>query len=162
VDHLFTPWRREYVSSLDRPEGCVLCTVREQDDEDARILLRAEHWYVVLNRFPYTTGHLMIVTNEHLGSFADLPAAAHAEYPRLIAQAETALRTVYDPHGLNVGLNLGRAGGAGVRGHLHWHCLPRWSGDTNFIGVVGDTRVLPETLEQTYARLLPRFRPGEA
>jgi ATP adenylyltransferase len=161
MDRLFTPWRRSYVSSLSDPGSCVLCRLMEEDDESARILLRREGWYVVLNKYPYTTGHMMLVLDRHLGSLLDLNERESAAQPALLALCEKALREVYHPHGLNVGLNLGRAAGAGVDGHLHWHLLPRWEGDANFISVVADTRVLPETLDESYRRLLPHFR-GEA
>lgn len=157
MDRLYTPWRREYVSSLHDPKGCVLCAIREEDDEEAGVLHRGAGWYVVLNRYPYTTGHLMIVTHRHVGTFEALTPDEQAEYPALLLTAEGALRRAYRPQGLNMGLNQGRAAGAGVEGHLHWHVLPRWAGDSNFITLVGDTRVLPETLEESYRRLRPLF-----
>ena len=162
MDRLFTPWRRSYVSSLNKPSSCVLCAVARQDDENSRILLRRDGWYVVLNKYPYTTGHMMLVVERHLGSLEDLSEGETRSQPTLLALCEHALREAYHPHGLNVGLNLGRAAGAGVQGHLHWHILPRWEGDSNFISVVGDTRVLPETLDESYARLLPCFRQKES
>jgi ATP adenylyltransferase len=145
------------VSSLHRKEDCVLCRLQGEEDAEARILLRTDGWYVVLNRFPYTTGHMMVVARRHVGSMAELEAAEAAEQPGLLARCEEALRRVYRPHGLNMGLNLGRAAGAGVEGHLHWHVLPRWEGDANFVSVVGDTRVLPETLDESFERLQSHF-----
>lgn len=161
MDRLFTPWRRSYVTSLNKPSSCVLCEVAKSDDQSSRILLRQGGWYVVMNKYPYTTGHMMLVVERHLGTLEDLSESESKSQPELLALCEHALREVYHPHGLNVGLNLGRAAGAGVQGHLHWHVLPRWEGDSNFISVVGDTRVLPETLEDSYARLLPCFREKE-
>ena len=117
---------------------------------------------MVLNKYPFTTVHMMLVVERHLGSLEDLSESETQSQAELLALCEHALREAYHPHGLNVGLNLGRAAGAGVEGHLHWHILPRWEGDSNFISVVGDTRVLPETLEESYARLLPHFEPTES
>jgi len=157
VDRLYTPWRRSYVTSLNDPGGCIFCQLEKEEDERAHILLREDGWYVVLNKYPYTTGHMMLVLGRHLGSLCDLSKEEAAAQPGLLARCEKALREVYHPHGLNVGLNLGRAAGAGVDGHLHWHLLPRWEGDANFVSVVGDTRILPETLEESYRRLLPHL-----
>jgi ATP adenylyltransferase len=143
--------------SLGKPDGCVLCAVRDAGDDEAKILLREGAWFVVLNKYPYTTGHLMLVTEQHLGSLAELDESCMAAMPGLLARCEKALRETYHPHGLNIGLNLGRAAGAGVHGHLHWHLLPRWDGDSNFVTVVADTRVLPETLEESFRRLREWF-----
>ncbi len=160
MDRLYTPWRKEYVRSLGDPNGCVLCTVRDSEDAEARVLLREAGWFVVLNKYPYTTGHMMLVSDRHIGSLAELSEQAAASMPGLLARGEEALRSCYKPHGLNVGLNLGRAAGAGVHGHLHWHLLPRWEGDSNFATVIADTRVLPETLEESYQRLRDFFDRG--
>jgi ATP adenylyltransferase len=119
--------------------------------------LRESGWYIVLNKYPYTTGHMMLVAERHVGSLEELDEKETKSQSGLLALCEHALREVYHPHGLNVGLNLGRSAGAGVQGHLHWHVLPRWEGDANFVSIVGDTRVLPETLEESYQRLLPCF-----
>jgi ATP adenylyltransferase len=162
VDRLYTPWRREYVTSLDTPSGCILCRIQQQGDEEAGILAREAHWFVVLNKYPYTTGHLMVVTRRHAGSLDELTLDEQRAYPALLRRAEAALRAAYNPQGMNIGLNLGRSAGAGVHGHVHWHMLPRWGGDTNFVTVVGDTRVLPETLPETYRRLQPLFAQGSA
>lgn len=158
MDRLYTPWRRNYVTSLHEPSGCILCQIQGQSDESAGILMRLPTWYVVLNKYPYTTGHLMLVCCRHVGSLDELSAAEQRDYPRALRRAESALRAVYRPQGMNVGLNLGRAAGAGVDGHVHWHVLPRWSGDSNFITVIGDTRVLPETLAESWQRLHPHFQ----
>lgn len=158
MDRLYTPWRRSYVTSLSKEESCILCQLAKRDDEKAHILLRRDGWFVVLNKYPYTTGHMMLVVERHVGSLCELKADEAAAQPGFLAQCENALREVYSPHGLNVGLNLGRAAGAGVGGHLHWHLLPRWEGDANFISVVGDTRILPETLDESYRRLFPYFQ----
>lgn len=157
MDRLYTPWRKEYVRSLSDPDGCVLCGVRDCADVEAHIVRRESGWFVVLNKYPYTTGHLMLVTERHVGSLVELDENAAAALPSLLALCEQALRDTYRPHGLNVGLNMGRAAGAGVHGHLHWHLLPRWEGDANFVTVVSDTRILPETLEESYLRLRTWF-----
>lgn len=162
MDRLFTPWRRSYVSSLNKPSTCVLCEVAKADDRQSRVLLRENGWYVVLNKYPYTTGHMMLVAERHVGSLEELDERETKSQSGLLALCEHALREVYHPHGLNVGLNLGRSAGAGVKGHLHWHVLPRWEGDANFVSIVGDTRVLPETLEESYQRLLPCFLSRES
>lgn len=146
--------------------GCVFCNMlasidfavgngmpREQADRAAHILLRGEHTFVVLNAFPYNAGHLMIVPYEHQASLAALPEATALDIMRLARRIETALRSVYSPDGLNLGLNLGEAAGAGVAHHLHLHAVPRWSGDTNFMSVLGETRILPEMLDDTWTRL---------
>jgi len=146
--------------------GCVFCNMltsvdfavaggmpRGEADHAAYILLRGEHNFLVLNAFPYNSGHLMVVPYQHLASLAELPEPAALEMMRLARQVETALRSVYSPDGLNMGLNLGEAAGAGVAHHLHMHAVPRWSGDTNFMSVLGETRILPEILENTWQRV---------
>lgn len=158
MDQLWTPWRFEYTSSAKDDEDCVLCRLEAEDlDRENFILLRTHHCYVVLNRYPYTTGHLMIVTLRHV---ADLSACRREELQELIAlsrQAERILKEVYQPDGFNIGVNIGRSAGAGVRGHLHFHVVPRWHGDANFVSVIGQTRVLPEELASTYEKLAPLF-----
>lgn len=155
MDRLYTPWRLDYVQGERTHEGCVFCECLEEADEASFLLHRAEHWYVILNRYPYTGGHLLLVLNRHCGSLAECTAEESAEMVRLLPAMERALRKGYDPHGVNCGYNGGAGAGAGIPGHFHVHMLPRWHGDTNFMTVVGDTRVIPERLEDTYARLRP-------
>ena len=135
--------------------GCVFCAIPEIETE--RVLVRGELAYVVLNKFPYNPGHLLIVPTRHVSDLEDLTADELTETQTLIQRAVRALRDESPPHGFNVGLNLGRAAGAGIPGHLHWHVVPRWGGDSNFMPVVGETRVLPQLLAETFARLKPRF-----
>jgi ATP adenylyltransferase len=136
--------------------GCIFCAIADGEESD-RVLARGELGYVVLNKFPYNPGHLLVVPNRHEGDLESLTAGENAELQALLQRSIRALRAESDPHGFNVGMNLGRIAGAGIPGHLHWHIVPRWSGDTNYMPVVGETRVLPELLADTYRRLVPRF-----
>ena len=186
MDRLWTPWRYNYISGVDPrarkgvPEelagwpgedaGCVFCNLiravewgagkpgGEAAEKAGHVIARLEHCYVCLNAFPYASGHLLIVPRLHTDSLAKLPEDSAAELMRLMQRCETALRTVYSPDGINLGMNLGEAAGAGVANHLHMHALPRWFGDTNFISVLGETRVLPETLDRTWERVRAALR----
>lgn len=155
MDRLYTPWRLDYVKSDKEAGGCVFCNALQGVDEETYILHRSRHWYVILNRYPYNSGHVLLVTNRHLGALAECDAAEVADLAVLMQAAEKALREVYRPHGVNCGYNGGGAAGAGIPAHFHVHLLPRWSADTNFISVIGDTRILPEALEDSYAGLKP-------
>jgi ATP adenylyltransferase len=149
----------EYIqANKDEPEGvgCVLCRIRD-GEESERVLARSDFGYVVLNKFPYNPGHLLVVPNRHAGDLEDLDDEESLDLQRLLRRAVKALREESAPHGYNIGLNLGRIAGAGLPDHLHWHVVPRWSGDTNFMPVVGQTRVMPELLAETARRLAPRF-----
>jgi len=164
MDYLWTPWRYQYIESAGSCVECVFCRALKADDGAVFILYRGAQCFVILNRYPYTNGHLMVVANSHI---ADLDAAstdALNELMQLAQQAQRALASVYHPDGFNLGMNLGACAGAGVESHLHLHVLPRWKGDANFMSVTAETRVLPETLSQTYARLLPFFStpPGSS
>lgn len=154
MDYLWTPWRYAYVSQAHEAKGCVFCDkIAAQDDRKEFIVHRAEHCYIVLNTYPYTSGHVMIVPYAHLDELQKLPPAAAAEMMALAQKMEGVLRHVYHPEGLNVGMNIGKAAGAGVAGHVHLHMLPRWTADSNFMASVSETRVLPETLETTWERI---------
>ena len=154
MDYLWTPWRFNYVTEGDRPSGCVFCNAAgSADDRENLIVHRAQHNFIILNRFPYTNGHVMIVPYSHLSSLTALPEEGLLEIMRLARAAERNLRGVYHPDGLNMGINLGRSAGAGIADHLHMHVLPRWAGDTNFMTVTGETRVLPEDLPATWEKL---------
>jgi len=158
MDHLWSPWRYRYIATADRAEGCVFCRVREAaEDDENYVVHRGRLNFVILNLFPYTSGHLMIVPYEHQASFADASDEATAEMMALAKQAQRALETEYHPDGFNIGMNLGRAAGAGVADHLHLHVLPRWAGDANFVSIIGETRVLPEDLATTCGRLRKHF-----
>jgi len=154
MERMFAGWRMKFVQSATRMKGCLFCALRKKGDDRARwILERGRNAFLVLNAFPYNSGHCMVAVNRHVGTMTALSAAERADVWRLAARAEQAVARVYKPEGMNVGLNLGRSSGAGVVGHLHVHLVPRWDGDTNFMTVVGETKVLPEDLDVTYARL---------
>jgi len=153
MDYLWTPWRYQYITTADKAPGCVFCDVQHQPDDQAKIVHRAKHCFVILNTFPYTSGHVMIVPYAHLDQLQKLPPDAASEMMALSQRLESVLRDLYHPDGLNIGMNIGKAAGAGVAGHIHMHALPRWVADANFMTVTGETRVLPETLEITYQRI---------
>jgi ATP adenylyltransferase len=154
MDYLWTPWRYAYVAGIDKTPGCVFCDLpKAGDDAKTHIVHRGQHCYVVLNRYPYTPGHLMVVPFAHLGELQALSVVAAYEMMEITRKMEGTLRHLYKPDGLNLGMNIGKAAGAGVAGHIHMHILPRWFADSNFVSVVGETRVLPESLEETYQRI---------
>jgi ATP adenylyltransferase len=154
MDRLWTPWRYSYVSAAGPGGGCIFCEkAASSDDRGNYIVLRAERNFLILNLYPYTTGHLMIAPYEHIATLEGAPQETLQEMMSLTARAEKALRQVYVPDGLNIGMNLGESAGAGIAGHIHMHVLPRWTGDGSFMTTVAETRVLPETLETTYERL---------
>jgi len=154
MDRIFTPWRYAYVSQVAKADGCVFCAAAEcSDDSKVFIVQRAEHCYIIVNAFPYTSGHVMVVPYAHLDALEQLPEPAAREMMALTQRMEGVLRRVYKPEGVNVGMNIGKAAGAGVAGHIHMHVLPRWSADSNFMTTVGETRVLPEDLQVTWERL---------
>lgn len=163
MERLFRPWRMAYVSGPKSgeeggPPGCFLCeAVASSDDAASLVVVRAEHALVLLNRFPYNSGHVMVVPRRHVGELEDLEPEERAGIMELVTQTVVVLKAEMTPDGCNVGLNLGRAAGAGAPDHLHVHAVPRWSGDTNFMPVLGDTMVLPEALESTRAKLSARF-----
>ena len=165
MERMFSPWRLRYVSSArKRNEPCVFCrAVRRRRDRTNLILFRGQSNYVILNKYPYNNGHLMIVPVAHLASPQQASAESLTELMEMMLLCEAALRKVYRPTGVNMGMNLGRSAGAGIEEHYHLHVVPRWDGDTNFMTVVGETRVIPEALAVTYRRLHPLFRaPGHA
>lgn len=190
MDHLWTPWRYAYVTEGDKkkragiPEeldawpgdcGCVFCNIiasadyaiehgmaRDEAERAAGIAFRAHHNFICVNRFPYTSGHIMIVPYEHQPSLAALPQDGAREMMDLAQQAERVLQGLYRPDGFNFGLNLGKAAGAGVAGHVHLHGLPRWVGDTNFLSVIGESRILPEDFAVTWQRVRTAFADPES
>jgi len=181
MDHLWTPWRYAYVTAATtstRPgvaealsawpgdKGCVFCNLiasidyaiahgmdAEKAEAAGGLVVRGKHCFICLNAFPYASGHVMVMPYAHLDRLAKLPTEAAHELIDLAQRTETALQSLYNPQGFNFGLNIGRAGGAGVAGHLHMHALPRWTGDTNFMTTIGETRILPEDLETTWLRM---------
>jgi ATP adenylyltransferase len=159
MDYLWTPWRYAYVSTAGKPAACVFCeAVNSGDDERARIVFRGLQCFVILNTYPYTSGHVMVVPYAHLDELRKLPADAAAEMMALSQRMESVLRELYKPDGINLGMNIGQAAGAGIAGHIHMHVLPRWIADANFMSVVGETRVLPEALDVTWQRLRESLR----
>ena len=163
MDRLYTPWRYDYIKGTSGEKtgtgsACVFCSLAARGDDEASFILhRARQNFVVLNVYPYTSGHLMIVPFEHTADFAALAKETSDELMDLAKRAQAILEGAYHPHGFNLGMNLGRAAGAGVSDHLHLHVLPRWAGDSNFMTTVGETRVLPEDLRTTYEKLRGRF-----
>lgn len=154
MDFLFTPWRYAYVTGAEKAPECLFCWAASQkNDEKTLVVHRAQHCFIMLNAFPYTSGHVMVVPYQHTDQFQKLPVPAAHELVELTQKMEGVLRELYRPDGLNLGMNLGKAAGAGVAGHIHMHVLPRWVADSNFMTVVGETRVLPEALETTYQRI---------
>ena len=153
---LWAPWRMAYVA--DKPaHGCIFCAATEGDRRERLLLGTTEASLVILNRYPYQNGHLMVAPRHHTASLADLPAAAYADLAETLRRSLQSLGEAFHPDGFNVGLNLGAAAGAGVVDHLHWHVVPRWAGDTNFMTVAADVRVIPQHLLETYDRLRPAF-----
>jgi ATP adenylyltransferase len=158
MEHLFTPWRYAYITNADKIDGCLFCTkLAHGDDRQALIVHRAEHCFIMLNAFPYTNGHVMVVPYTHVDELQRLDSAAAQEMILLTRRMEGVLRRLYRPDGVNVGMNIGKAAGAGVAGHIHMHVLPRWVADANFMSVIGETRLLPESLETTYDRIRAEF-----
>ncbi len=157
MERLWSPWRLAYVTGTSDARGCVFCDALSSGDAAPLILFRGEACYVILNLYPYNNGHLMVVPYRHVPSLAGCSSAELSEMIELTRRAELALGEAYHPQGLNVGINIGRPAGAGVVDHVHIHAVPRWTGDTNFMSVVGQVRVLPEELEETARRLRPIF-----
>jgi ATP adenylyltransferase len=159
MDRLWTPWRFDYISNLSHADThCVFCRMlAENCDESNYILHRGKNLFLVLNLFPYTSGHILAVANRHITFLSEAGTEELHEFAELAQKCEAALRAEYHPEGFNLGLNLGRAAGAGVEHHLHMHVLPRWTGDSNFVSTVAETRIIPEDLSKTYRRLRPYF-----
>ena len=157
MDRLWAPWRLSYVTAAQAPQtDCIFCDA-SAGRSDELVVLRSRHSYVILNLYPYNNGHLMVVPARHLAALEALTPDEQTELMQLTRLSEMVLNEAYRPQGINVGINLGKAAGAGIENHLHIHVVPRWSGDTNFMTAVGQTRVLPEDLAATAARLRPIF-----
>jgi ATP adenylyltransferase len=159
VDHLWSPWRYRYLVEPKTGSHCIFCAMGADParDEENLIVFRGAANFVVLNRFPYTSGHLMVVPYLHSPDLAGIDTAAACELFSLTRDAEGHIRSVYHPDGLNLGMNIGESAGAGIAGHIHMHVLPRWTGDSNFMTTISETRVLPEELSVTWARLREAF-----
>jgi len=166
-ENLWAPWRMQYLKQLDPNEGikpsgsgpaCFLCEaltfdVNSDDAVKRLVLVNDARGMIILNRFPYTNGHLLVSPREHLGDLIDLTASQRTDFIELTALTERIVRLAYNPQGINMGINIGRCAGAGLPGHLHMHILPRWGGDTNFITTVGDIRIIPQALEESFGLL---------
>jgi ATP adenylyltransferase len=158
MDYLWTPWRSTYIKSKRDPLQCIFClAASSSQDEELLVVHRAVFSFVILNRFPYTSGHLMIAPYEHVSRLGALETQVTTEIMELARRAEAVLENTYRPDGLNMGLNLGEAAGAGIEQHLHLHALPRWKGDANFMTTVAHTRIVPESLEDTYKKIKAGF-----
>lgn len=159
MDHLWSPWRMPYLQNHNKEPGCIFCAALEKDDGAANLIVyRGKYGFVILNLYPYTSGHLMVVPNQHEASLEGLDTESRGEMMELASIALQVLIAVYKPQGFNIGFNIGEAAGAGVEGHIHMHVVPRWNGDTNFMSTVGGTRVLPEALEESYQRIKDAWR----
>lgn len=159
MDHLWTPWRSTYINAKKGPGECIFCRAfsNPQDDEANLVVHRGTECFVLLNRYPYTSGHLMIVPNEHVSRLRQSSHSSSLELIVLARDAEQILETLYRPDGENLGMNLGAAAGAGIQEHIHLHILPRWFGDANFMTAIGEARIIPESLEHTYAKVRAEF-----
>jgi ATP adenylyltransferase len=154
MDALWSPWRYQYITGTNKPKhGCIFCDKPKAADQASLIIHRATYNFVLLNLYPYTNGHLLIAPYQHAATLQDCSEAALAELMQLTRTAERVITGVYQPQGINLGMNLGECAGAGVAGHIHMHLLPRWTGDASFLSVIGETRVLPEELPVTWERL---------
>lgn len=156
---LWAPWRMGYILSNDKDNGCVFCPGKDRGRDRERLILWVEHCTVVLmNRYPYNNGHLLVAPVKHVSGLEQLNNAESADLLNMVRRSIEILKKVMNPEGFNVGLNLGRVAGAGMEDHLHFHVVPRWNGDTNFMPVLGDVRIIPEHLKETYKKLLPHYR----
>lgn len=164
MERLWAPWRMQYIEVADvTVGGCIFCRFpAEQDDRANLILARGQHAFVIFNRYPYNNGHLMVIPYAHVSSPEQLDAAQQADLHTLLYRTLGILRGAFEPHGFNLGMNLGRTAGAGIADHCHYHIVPRWNGDTNFMPVLGDTRVISEGLTETYDKLAPLFAAEES
>lgn len=150
-----TPWRKNYIEGHVKEDGCVFCNALAKKEDNAKNLIihRGKRAFVIVNLFPYTNGHLMVAPMDHHASLEALNPETRAEMMELVSQTITLLKKIYNPHAFNIGANIGKAAGAGVPDHVHMHIVPRWTGDSNFMSILGETRVLPETIDETYKRV---------
>ncbi len=159
MDHMWTPWRMKYIRNHEKPAGCVFCMASQQVDSSENLVVVRGRWsFVILNRFPYTSGHIMVVPYLHVASIEDLDSEMRGEIMELVNRSIGVLRAVYHPEAFNIGANIGAAAGAGIAEHVHIHIVPRWGGDTNFMSTVGNTRIIPEDLEESYRRIREQWK----
>lgn len=161
MDRLWAPWRAKYIQDVadKTPDSCFLCeAIRSKNREEVFVLEVSKYSFAILNIYPYNTGHLMVVPMRHVGNFEELTEEEHTDLSLLLAKAVKAVKLAYSPHGINIGMNLGRAAGAGLETHIHYHVVPRWRGDTNFMPIIADTKVISEMLEDTYRKLKEAFQ----
>jgi ATP adenylyltransferase len=159
MHHLWTPWRMAYIENHGKEQGCVFCSAPAMaDGVENLIAFRGQRAYVILNLYPYTSGHVMVVPFEHKSNLDELDGPTRAEMIELTSRCMTVLRSLYNPQAFNMGANIGEAAGAGVKEHVHFHVVPRWAGDTNFMSALAQTRVLPETIADTYRRIRDGFQ----
>lgn len=158
MDYLWSPWRYQYLTAAKEPDGCVFCRIAADNDDCRNLVVhRTQHNFVVLNRYPYTTGHIMVVPYAHVADLSSIDEVAANEMMALVRLSERHLRALYHPEGINIGMNIGESAGAGIAGHIHMHVLARWHGDANFMTTVAETRILPEDLGTTWKRLRDAF-----
>jgi ATP adenylyltransferase len=157
MDRIFSPWRSKYIESFKSKEpksGCIFCdALTANEDEDRLVVQRSHHAYIIMNLYPYNSGHLLIVPNRHTADYPSLTTEELADCQSLLQRSQTALTELCSPHGFNIGMNLGRAAGAGIEEHLHWHIVPRWNGDTNFMPTVADIKLVSEDMHTQWKRL---------
>lgn len=156
---LFAPWRFKYISSVDKKkeEGCIFCEAPKKRDDESLVLVRGRYSYVIMNLYPYNTGHVMVVPYRHVADLAQLTDEEALEMFKLVKLSLEAIRKVYGPHGFNIGVNLGRVAGAGIEDHVHIHIVPRWSGDTNFMPIIANVKVVSQDVRESYKMLKPAF-----
>ena len=159
MDHIWSPWRFRYLAEPRKHDaGCVFCVIAQSAEDEANLVVhRGELNFVVLNRYPYTSGHVMVIPYEHVSMLSDITDETSAEMMALTRKAEACIQSLYKPDGVNIGMNMGAAAGAGMAGHIHMHVLGRWFGDSNFMSTIAETRIIPEDLTQTWTRLSQAF-----
>lgn len=158
MKRLWAPWRMAYIDQDSKEEGCILCNkARENDPREALVLAHTGHTVVMLNKYPYNNGHLLLAPRRHERNLSDLSPQEYADFSEALRRSVAIVREALNPGGINLGMNLGKCAGAGIADHLHWHIVPRWEGDTNFMPVTADTRVMPQHLLDSYDRLAPYF-----
>ena len=164
MERMWAPWRMAYINNISNTvpqDGCIFCSAwKESDDRERLVLARSGHCLIMLNRYPYSGGHLMVAPARHVSDMDDLSDTELLDLMQCVRRAHNLLKAACSPHGFNMGINLGKAGGAGIEDHMHVHIVPRWNGDTNFMSVVGDVRVIPEGLQETYDRLADKIKAG--